>query len=166
MYRVDDTCYRMSLQCHRCLHKSSEHYRIHRADIKAARAMRERVIERLMCVCGTSVYTRHREKHLQSNRHQTVVAILRHRNALLASPSSSSLTAAGTPSADALATTAAETGLGSYPRDDEQQMAESDAEEHKSPSTPIDNSEPPLLAVPSPVAAASAEAVDALDLLL
>ena len=53
MYRVDDTCYRMSLQCHRCLHKSSEHYRIHRADIKAARAMRERVIER------TDVRVRH-----------------------------------------------------------------------------------------------------------
>ena len=88
MYRVDDVCYRMSLQCHRCLHKSSEHYRIHRADIKAARAMRERDAERTMCVCGTSVYTRHREKHLMSKRHQTVVAILRHGNALPASPTS------------------------------------------------------------------------------
>jgi hypothetical protein len=77
LYKLDLMCYRVHLQCRQCLHKSMESYRKHREDIKAARQAREQEDERLTCVCGVTIKARHREKHCQTKRHQSVVALLR-----------------------------------------------------------------------------------------
>jgi hypothetical protein len=77
LYKLDPECYRLHLQCVRCLHKSSENYRKHREDIKAARLAREQEHERVACVCGVTINVRHRDKHCRSKRHQSVVALLR-----------------------------------------------------------------------------------------
>ena len=71
---VDSTCYRVHVQCRRCLQKSTENYRKHREDIKAARLAREQVHERVACVCGVTIHVRYRDKHCKSKRHLTVVA--------------------------------------------------------------------------------------------
>ncbi len=82
LHPVDDSCYRVRMQCKRCINKSQKHWRTNRDDIKAARATRERNIERVTCVCGISINVRHRTKHCQSKRHLSVVAVLREHNAL------------------------------------------------------------------------------------
>ena len=74
---VDPACYRVHVQCRQCLQKSTENYRRHREDIKAARLAREVVQERVACVCGVTINVRYRDKHCRSKRHQTVVALLR-----------------------------------------------------------------------------------------
>ena len=84
LYKLDPECYRLHLQCDRCLHKSSENYRKHREDIKATRIAREQELERVACVCGVTINVRHRDKHCRSKRHQSVVALLR--NASLTPP--------------------------------------------------------------------------------
>ena len=81
LYKLDLMCYRLHLQCRPCLHKSMEHYRKHREDIKAARMAREQEDERLTCVCGVTIKARHREKHCQTKRHRSVVALLRNASA-------------------------------------------------------------------------------------
>ena len=78
---VDPACYRVHVQCRQCLQKSTESYRRHRDDIKAARQAREQVCERVACVCGVTINVRYRDRHCQSKRHQTVVALLRYANA-------------------------------------------------------------------------------------
>ena len=98
LHKIDPTCYRVNLQCKRCLNKSTKHWRAHREDIKAARATRERDCERITCVCGVSINARYRVQHCQSKRHLSVVAILRQQNAL-ASNSSASIVAVSTPAA-------------------------------------------------------------------
>ena len=82
LYPVDASCYRVRMQCKRCIDKSVKHWRAHREDLKAARATRERDRERITCVCGTSINARHQAKHCQSKRHLSVVAVLRQHNAL------------------------------------------------------------------------------------
>ena len=82
LHPVDDSCYRVRMQCKRCINKSQKHWRTNRDDIKAARATRERNIERVTCVCGISINVRYRTKHCQSKRHLSVVAVLREHNAL------------------------------------------------------------------------------------
>jgi hypothetical protein len=96
LHKIDPTCYRVNLQCRRCLNKSNKHWRAHREDIKAARAARERDTERITCVCGISINARYRVQHCQSKRHLSVVAVLRQHNAL--SPNTSaSIVAPSTP---------------------------------------------------------------------
>ena len=90
LHKIDATCYRVNLQCRRCLNKSNKHWRAHREDIKAARAARERDTERITCVCGISISARYRVQHCQSKRHLSVVAVLRQHNAL--SPNSNTST--------------------------------------------------------------------------
>ena len=99
LYPVDASCYRVRMQCKRCIDKSVKHWRAHREDLKAARAIRERNLERIACVCGTSINVRHRAKHCQSKRHLSVVAILRQHNALAPSISAS-ITSASAPAAE------------------------------------------------------------------
>jgi hypothetical protein len=82
LHKIDPTCYRVSLQCKRCLEKSIKHWRAHREDIRAARATRERDCERIACVCGISISARYRTQHCNSKRHLSVVAILRQHSAL------------------------------------------------------------------------------------
>ena len=82
LHPVDGSCYRLRMQCKRCINKSSKHWRTHREDIKAARATREHDAERITCVCGVSINVRHRTKHCLSKRHLSVVAVLREHNAL------------------------------------------------------------------------------------
>ena len=86
---VDTSCYRVRMQCKRCIDKSVQYWRAHREDLKAARATRERDCERITCVCGTSITVRHRAKHCQSKRHLSVVAVLRQHNKLPPSISAS-----------------------------------------------------------------------------
>ena len=93
LYKLDLMCYRVHLQCRQCLHKSTENYRKHREDIKAARQAREQEDERLTCVCGVTIKARHREKHCQTKRHQSVVALLR--NAGVNPPAAHSAAAEG-----------------------------------------------------------------------
>ena len=76
LHRLDQASYRLNVQCRACLGKSSRHYRKHCDDIKAARQVREQQSERVMCVCGVSIHTQYRDKHCQSKRHRTVVALL------------------------------------------------------------------------------------------
>jgi hypothetical protein len=83
LHKIDVTCYRVNVQCKRCLYKSRKNWRAHKDDIKAARATRERVCERITCVCGVSINTRYRVQHCKSKRHLSVVAILRQHNASL-----------------------------------------------------------------------------------
>ena len=90
LHPVDESCHRLRMQCKRCLNKSNKHWRVHRDDIKAARATRERDAERITCVCGTSINVRHRVKHCQTKRHLSVVAVLREHRAL--SPKASAFT--------------------------------------------------------------------------
>ena len=73
---VDPACYRVHVQCRQCLQKSTDNYQRHREDIKAARLARERVHERVACVCGVTINVQYREKHCRSKRHQSVVALL------------------------------------------------------------------------------------------
>jgi hypothetical protein len=87
LHQVDEACHRLNMQCRRCLYKSAKHWREHRQDIKEARATRERDSERITCVCSASINVRHRVKHCQSKRHQSVVAVLRQHNALSPTPS-------------------------------------------------------------------------------
>jgi hypothetical protein len=87
LHKIDPTCYRVSLQCRRCLNKSTKHWRANREDIKAARATRERDCERIACVCGISISARYRTQHCKSKRHLSVVAILLQHNALSLNPS-------------------------------------------------------------------------------
>ena len=82
LHPVDGSCYRLRMQCKRCINKSSKHWRAHREDIRAARATREADAERITFVCGISINVRHRTKHCQSKRHLSVVAVLREHNAL------------------------------------------------------------------------------------
>jgi hypothetical protein len=65
LHPVDPSCYRVRVQCKRCIEKSVKNWRAHREDIKAARATRERDRGRITCVCGTSINTRYRAQQLQ-----------------------------------------------------------------------------------------------------
>ena len=76
LHKLDQASYRVNVQCQSCLQKSSRHYRKHCDDIKAARQVREQQSERVMCVCGVSIHTQYRDKHCQSKRHRTAVALL------------------------------------------------------------------------------------------
>jgi hypothetical protein len=86
LHRVDPTCYRLRLQCWRCLEKSSKRWRAHREEIKATRAARERDYERITWVCGVSINAQYRDKHGLSKRHLSVVALLHQHSALLSEP--------------------------------------------------------------------------------
>ena len=73
-------CYRIRQQCRTCLTKSTKHYHAHREDLRAARQMRERQSKRVTCVCGASILVSYREKHEQTKRHQSIIALLGHNN--------------------------------------------------------------------------------------
>lgn len=98
LHQVDPSCYRLRLQCRRCIQKSTKYWRDHRADIKAARASRERDCERITCVCGISINARYRTQHCRSKRHASVVSILRQHNALSPNDSSASVISPPAPS--------------------------------------------------------------------
>jgi hypothetical protein len=89
LHPVDPSCYRVRVQCTRCIAKSVKHWRAHREDITAARATRERDRGRIICECGTSISARYRAQHCKSKRHLSVVAVLRQHNALPVGTSSS-----------------------------------------------------------------------------
>jgi predicted secreted protein len=91
LFKLDLLCYRVHVQCRQCLHKSTKHYRKHREDIKAARQAREQEDERITCVCGVTINARYRDKHCQTKRHQSVVALLRD----AASPAAAAATSSG-----------------------------------------------------------------------
>jgi hypothetical protein len=96
---VDPACYSVRRQCRRCVNKSQKHWRERREHIKAARIARERECERLTCVCGIQINARYRDKHCQSKRHQSIVALIRQHNALTPHHASSASPPAAPPPA-------------------------------------------------------------------
>jgi len=92
----DAGCYRIRQQCRSCLTKSAEHYHAHREDLRATRQIRDRQSERVRCACGVSILASYREKHNQTHRHQTFMALLGNGDIYNILARSSTLTAAPT----------------------------------------------------------------------
>jgi hypothetical protein len=100
---VEAGCYRVRQQCWPCILKSNKHYRAHREDLRSARQLLEREVERVTCACGVSINVCYREKHEKTKRHQTVTALLRHENKPIPGATlSASIDAAEDPNEDEL----------------------------------------------------------------